>query len=145
LASRKKRLRAPSTRSQFTAVLEAIEQQNRLVMEAADSHRAVLERQIGELRGEMNARFETLEAAILELGRRVAALEARVSAVERRMEALEGRMDTLEASVRKNSDDIQRLREQLAELTGVVRGKAEAKDVAALAERVARLEARIGL
>lgn len=127
MAAKRKRLRAPTTESGFTAVLETIEQQNRLAMEA-----------VSGLRAEMTRRFDGLEAAVLDLGHRVKALEVRVGALE---EAVRKNSE----DIRKNSEDIQRLREQLAELTGVVRGKAEAKDVAALAERVARLEARVGL
>jgi predicted nuclease with TOPRIM domain len=127
LAAKRKRLRAPGTESRFTAVLESIQLQNRIGMEAVSGLRTDMQ----AMRSEMTRRFDTLEAAVLELSHRVKALELRVTA--------------LEEAVRKNTEDIQRLREQVAELTVAVQGKVEARDFAALAERVARLEARVGL
>lgn len=120
MAAKQKRLRAPSTRSGFTAVLETMEQQNRVTMEALTG-----------LRAEMTRRFDALEAAVLDLGYRVKALEIRLS--------------TLEFMVKQNTDELARLKAEIAHLAEVARGKVEARDVAALAERVARLEARVGL
>ena len=131
MAAKRKSLRAPSTRSQFTAVLEAIEQQSRLAMEAAASNRVALERQIAEFRSEVEARFEILESAILDLGLRVKTLEIKIG--------------TLELVVQNNTEELRSLKKEIAHLTEISRGKVEARDVAALAERVARLEARIGL
>lgn len=55
------------------------------------------------------------------------------------------RIEALELAVRKNSEDIQQMKKQLAELTDVVRGKADAAELKALEVRVARLEERVGL
>src|SRR5262245_43631141 len=105
--------------------------ENRAVAEQVTGLRDEFLRRLDEGFAKVDRRFDTLEAIVLDLGHRVKALEAKVEA--------------LEVAVRKNSEDIQHLRAQVAELTGLTRGKAEAKDVAALAERVARLEARVGL
>jgi len=67
LAAKRKRLRAPTTQSGFTAVLESIRLENRVVAESLTGLRS----EVQEMRTEMMRRFGTLEAAVLELGIRV--------------------------------------------------------------------------
>lgn len=123
MAAKRKRLRAPSTQSSFTAVLESIQLENRVVAESVTGLRAEVRELIG--------RFDTLEAAVLDLGLRVQALEIRVS--------------TLEFTVKQSTIELAAVKAEVERFAAVLRGKAEAKDLAALAERVARLEARVGL
>jgi len=104
-------------------VLEAIEQQNRVTIEAVTGFRAEVERRFDDLERRHDMRFQTLEFAIRELGARVSALEV---------------------GMQRNTEEIHGLKLEVARLADAVRGKAEARDVAALAERVARLEARVG-
>src|SRR5256885_14704106 len=118
-----------------------MELQNRLSMEAFTGLRT----EVHEMRAEMTRRFEALEAAVLNLGHRVQALEARVGSLEAKTGSLEAKMGSLELAVRHNTEELVTLKAHVAYLAEVSRGKAEAKDVAALAERVARLEARVGL
>ncbi|HYV43229.1 MAG TPA: hypothetical protein VFA20_00150 [Myxococcaceae bacterium] len=67
MAAKRKRLRAPTTQSGFTAVLESIRLENRVVAESLTGLRS----EVQEMRTEMMRRFGTLEAAVLELGIRV--------------------------------------------------------------------------
>jgi len=145
MASKRKPVRAPSQRSGFTAVLEAIERQNRVVSEGLTGLRAEVERRFEDLGRRVDARFQTLELAIREVGARTSALEGQLKTLEGKIDALEGKIDALGGKIDAVESEVRDLRREVARLSDAVRGKAEAREVAALAERVARLEARIGL
>src|SRR4051812_166517 len=99
-----------------------MQSQNRLAMEAIGGFRTEMHGLVHGLREEMTRRFDVLEAAVLDLGRRVKELEAKVG-------SLEVQMGSLELAVRHNTEELVRLKAEVAYLAEVSRGKAEAKDV----------------
>jgi chromosome segregation ATPase len=120
MATRKRTTQKPpsgTASGRVAILLEQIQEQNRATIEAVTSLGTSLRREISELRRDLTLRIEALEIAVRKNSE----------------------------DIRKNSEDIRKLQEQVAELTEVVRGKVDRADLEALALRVARLEARLGI
>ncbi len=149
-------------------ILERIEEQQRVVIEAVTSNREALERQILGLDQKLSSRIDVLEVAVRSLSTDVRKNSADIlknsadiqdlSAVVRQNSAdiLKNSADILKnsADIRKNSADILKTSADLQDLSAVVRQnsvdiqalgdkldtKADAGQLSALAERVQALE-----
>ena len=113
MTARKKRASAGSTpTTRLNVILERVEEQQRVVIEAVTSNREALERKIESETGKLGARIDVLEIAV-------------------RQNSADIRQNT--ADIRQNSADIQAIAEKLDT-------KADSKRVTALEDRVQALE-----
>ena len=110
--------------SHMTAVLENIEQQNKATIEAMFA----MERRLTD---RFDARFEKIEL-------RLAALEV---AVRQNSEDIRRHSEIL----RKHAEDIVALQRDTARMVGILGGDRDVNAITALENRVAALEARVGL
>ena len=104
--------------------MEQMQEQNRATIEAVTALGTSLRRDMSEMERRLTLRIEVLEAAV-------------------RQNSEDIRKNS--EDIRKNSEDIQQLKAQLAELTNVVRGKADQTALQQLEARVGRLEERVGI
>lgn len=124
MATRKKRQRPPSSTAtgRLAILLEDIRDQNRATLEAVHALDVKLTRQMEQLRSDLTARIEALEAAVRILAERV----------QKNTE------DT-----QKNSDAIDRMRREMAEVRLALQAKGNAEALEALERRVRALEQRL--
>jgi uncharacterized protein HemX len=135
MATRRKRTseRPPSTTSagRMTILLEQIQEQNRATIEAVQSQGTSIRREMGELERRLERRIDALEAAV-----RQNSADIRQNSADIRQHA---------ADIRQQADELREVRKQLAELTGVARGKPDTTALEALDARVTNLERRVGI
>jgi len=103
MASRK----SPSAPA-WQAILERIEAQNRLTIEAVEAHRTVTEERFQSFENRLDGRIGNLELAVSGLISKVDSLEGQVGSLEGQMNRLETRFDALEARIAAHQEVLDR-------------------------------------
>jgi chromosome segregation ATPase len=119
-------------------VLERIESQLQVVAEAVTSLSAQLDSKLGALEERLSARISVLEAVV-----RKNSEDIRKNSEDIRKNSDDIRKNS--DDIRKNSDDIRALHAEVAQLRRDFEHRAELAQMKALEERVARVEAKLGI
>jgi chromosome segregation ATPase len=148
---------ASTSAARMNVLLEQIQDQVRGVAEGQIGLRAEMERRFDETERRINARLETLELAVRNLGGRIGALEDKVTALEKRLDLVEQRLDRVEQRLDQVEKNVVEIRQELhvlateqRDLSGRVDSYAatraqDAQAIAGLQARVGRLERHMSL
>lgn len=141
----------------MNVLLEQIQDQVRAIAEGQIGLRAEMERRFEDADRRSNARFETLELAIRNLGGRIGSLEEKVESIERRLglidqrlDRVELRLDQLEKSVVEVRQELRAVAAEHRDLSGRVETYAaaraqDAQAIAGLQARITRIERHLSL
>jgi len=140
IGKKKGRLRTPGSTpaSRVAILLEDIQGQVRLTMEAVTSFRAEFRSEIDKLRTELSRRIDSLELAVRQNSQDIRQLQADV-----RQNTEDIRQ--LQADVRQNSEDIRQLREEIRSMRELLERKADHEALLKLQTRVEVVERRLGI
>jgi uncharacterized protein YhaN len=93
---------------EWQVILERIESQNRLTIEAVETNRVVLEDRIQAVATDLGGRLTNVETAVASLVDHADGVDRRLDRLEGRQSGLEGRFDRLEARMEAREQVIDR-------------------------------------
>jgi chromosome segregation ATPase len=130
MASRK----SPSA-PEWQVILERIESQNRLTIEAVETNRVVLEDRIQVVAADLGGRLTNVETAVASLvdhadgtDRRLDGIDGRLDRLEGRQTGLEGRFDRLEARLEAREQVIDRRLDLITAALERIESESRARD-----------------
>jgi len=140
IGKKKGRLRAPGSTaaSRVAVLLEDIQGQVHLTMEAVTGFRAEFRSEIDKLRTELSQRIDILELAVRQNSQDIRELKA---AVRQNTEDIR----QLRSDVHQNTEDIRQLREEIRSMRELLERKADHEALLKLQTRVEIVERRLGI
>ena len=140
IGKKKGRLRAPGSTaaSRVAVLLEDIQGQVHLTMEAVTGFRAEFRSEIDKLRTELSRRIDNLELAVRQNTQDIHELRA---AVRQNTEDIR----QLRSDVHQNTEDIRQLREEIRSMRELLERKADHEALLKLQTRVEIVERRLGI
>ncbi len=138
-------MRAPTTLSGFTAVLENIYEQNRVVLEAVQAVERRLTVKMDDLERRLTLRIEALEIAVRKNSEDI---RKNSEDIRKNSEDIRKNSEDIKKNsedIKKNSEDIAELQRRVDALSVAIKEKPGADELRQLEVRVSRIEAQLGI